>query len=56
MERRLLALQLTEQETCRGDTAAAARYREQAEQAARYGDLIQQYIVSNPPPPRNGRE
>ncbi len=52
-ERHLLARQLAEREVSRGETAAAARFQEQADQAARYGDLIQQYVVSNPPPPRS---
>lgn len=52
-ERNLLARQLAAQETSRGDAAAAARFQEQAEQAERYGELIQQYILSNPPPPRS---
>ena len=52
-ERHLLARQLAEQETSRGEAAAAARFQEQADQAARYGDLIQQYILSNPPPPQS---
>ena len=56
-ERHLLAQQLAEQEKRRGEAAAAARFQEQADQAARYGDLIQQYILSNPPPPqREGEE
>lgn len=55
-ERHLLARQLAEQETSRGDAATAARFQEQAEQAARYGDLIQQYILSNPPPPQGEGE
>lgn len=53
-ERYLLARQLAEQEKRRGDTAAAALYQEQADQAERYGEAIQQYILSNPPPPRLG--
>jgi two-component system chemotaxis response regulator CheB len=53
-ERRLLAHQLAEQEKRRGDVAAAAIFEEQAEQAERYGEAIQQYILSNPPPPRSG--
>jgi two-component system chemotaxis response regulator CheB len=53
-ERHLLAQQLAEQEKRRGDAAAAAIYQEQAEQAERYGEAIQQYILSNPPPPRSG--
>jgi two-component system chemotaxis response regulator CheB len=55
-ERRLLAQQLAEQEKSGGDARAAARFQEQAEQAERYGELIQQYILNNPPPPRNGEE
>jgi two-component system chemotaxis response regulator CheB len=50
-ERHWLAHQLAEQEKKRGDTAAAALFQEQAEQAERYGEAIQQYILSNPPPP-----
>lgn len=53
-ERHLLAQQLAEQETRRGETVAAARFQEQSDQAASYGELIQQYILSNPPPPRSG--
>ncbi len=49
-ERHLLAHQLAEQEKRRGDAAAAARFQEQADQAARYGELIQQYVLSNPLP------
>jgi two-component system chemotaxis response regulator CheB len=52
-ERYLLSQQLAEQETSRGQRAAAARFQEQADQAARFGELIQQYILSNPPPPRS---
>jgi two-component system chemotaxis response regulator CheB len=55
-ERHLLARQLAEQETSRGDAVTAARFQEQADQAARYGALIQQYILSNPPPPRSDGE
>jgi two-component system chemotaxis response regulator CheB len=55
-ERHLLAQQLAEQEKSGGDADAAARFQEQSEQAARYGELIQQYILSNPPPPRSGGE
>lgn len=51
-ERHLLAQQLAEQEMRRGDAAAAGRFREQAEQAASYGELIRQHVLSNPPPPR----
>lgn len=51
-ERHLLARQLAEQETGQGDAAAAARFQEQADQAARYGELIQHYILSNPPAPQ----
>jgi two-component system chemotaxis response regulator CheB len=47
-ERNLLARQLAEQEMRRGDTDAAARFQEQADQAARYGSLIQQYVLGNP--------
>jgi len=53
-ERHLLAVQLAAQEKRRGDAAAAALYQEQAEQAERYGEAIQQYILSNPAPPRSG--
>jgi two-component system chemotaxis response regulator CheB len=53
-ERHLLAQQLAQQEKRRGDAAAAALYQEQAELAERYGEAIQQYILSNPPPPRSG--
>jgi two-component system chemotaxis response regulator CheB len=53
-ERYLLAQQLAEQEKRRGDSAAAALYQEQADQAERYGEAIQQYILSNPAPPRSG--
>jgi two-component system chemotaxis response regulator CheB len=52
-ERYLLAHQLAEQEKRRGDAAAAAIYQKQAEQAERYGEAIQQYILSSPPPPRS---
>lgn len=52
-ERQLLASQLAEQEKRRGDTAAAALFEDQARQAERYGEAIQQYILSNPPPPRS---
>lgn len=52
-ERHLLAQQLAERETKRGDTGAAARFQEQAGQAESYGALIRQYILSNPPPPRS---
>ncbi len=55
-ERHLLARQLAEQEARRGSAAPAARFQEQADQAARYGDLIQQYILSNPPPPQSAGE
>jgi two-component system chemotaxis response regulator CheB len=51
-ERHLLARQLAAQESERGNAAAAARFEEQAEQALRYGDLIQQYILMNAPPPQ----
>jgi two-component system chemotaxis response regulator CheB len=53
-ERRLLAEQLAQQEKLRGDALAAARFQEQADQAARYGELIQQYVLNNPPPPQSG--
>jgi two-component system, chemotaxis family, protein-glutamate methylesterase/glutaminase len=53
-ERHLLACQLAEQEKRRGDEAVAARFQEQADQAARYGELIQYYVLSNPPPPQAG--
>jgi two-component system chemotaxis response regulator CheB len=53
-ERHLLAQQLAEQEKRRGDNAAAALFQEQADQAERYGEAIQQYILSNPAPPRSG--
>jgi two-component system chemotaxis response regulator CheB len=55
-ERHLLAQQLAEQEKSGGHGNTAARFQEQAEQAARYGELIQQYILTNPPPPRSGGE
>ena len=55
-ERHLLAQQLAEQETKRGDAVAAARFREQSEQAASYGELIRQHILRNPPPPRSSRD
>lgn len=51
-ERHLLAQQLAEQEKRRGDTAAAALFEEQAKQAENYGEAIQHYILSNPPPPQ----
>ncbi len=54
-ERHLLAQQLAQQEKRRGDAAAAALYQEQAEQAERYGEAIQQYILSTPPPPQSGK-
>ena len=53
-ERYLLACQLAEQEKRRGAEAVAARFQEQADQAARYGELIQHYVLSNPPPPQTG--
>ncbi len=53
-ERHWLSRQLAEREKRHGDAAAAARYQEQADQAARYGDLIQHHILSNPPPPHAG--
>jgi two-component system chemotaxis response regulator CheB len=49
-ERYLLARQLAEREKRRGADDAAARFQEQADQAARYGELIQQYVLSNPTP------
>jgi two-component system, chemotaxis family, protein-glutamate methylesterase/glutaminase len=55
-ERHLLARQLAQQEASRGDVASAARFQEQADQAGRYGDLIRQYILSNPPPPQSEGE
>jgi two-component system chemotaxis response regulator CheB len=48
-ERDLLARQLASRERQRGDGEAAARFEEQAEQAARYGDLIQRYILNGAP-------
>jgi two-component system chemotaxis response regulator CheB len=51
-ERNLLALQLAQRERARGDRAAAARYEEQAEQADRYGKLIQQFVLNGPSPTR----
>jgi two-component system chemotaxis response regulator CheB len=55
-ERQMLTRQLADQEARRGDVAAAARFQEQADLAARYGDLIQQYVLNNPPPPRSDGE
>jgi two-component system chemotaxis response regulator CheB len=55
-ERHLLAQQLAEQGKGRGDNGAAARFQEQAERAEQYGEVIQQYILSSPPPPRSGDE
>ncbi len=48
-ERHLLALQLSQRERARGDQTAADRYEEQAQQADRYGRLIQQLILNGPP-------
>jgi two-component system chemotaxis response regulator CheB len=50
-ERHLLALQLAERARARRDHAAAARYQEQAEQAGRYGKVIQQFVLDGSPPP-----
>jgi len=52
-ERHLLAHQLAEQEKLRGNMIGAAHFQEQAEQAERYGDAIQHYVLSNPPPPKS---
>jgi hypothetical protein len=41
----LLARQLATRERTRGDAGAAARFEEQAEQAGRYGDVIQRYVM-----------
>lgn len=55
-ERNLLTRQLAEQESRRGDAEAAARFQEQADQAARYGELIQQYVLRNLTPTETGDE
>jgi two-component system chemotaxis response regulator CheB len=55
-ERNLLARQLAARERHRGDGEAAARFEEQAEQAARYGDLIQRYILNGSPLPAKVEE
>jgi hypothetical protein len=54
-ERHLLGHQFAEQEQSRGDAAGAVRFQEQADQAPRYGDVIQQYILGSLPPPEVAR-
>jgi two-component system chemotaxis response regulator CheB len=49
-ERHLLALQLAAQEVARGNRNAAARFEERAQQAERYSDLIQRYVLNGAPP------
>lgn len=51
-ERHLLARQLAEQNRGQGNADSAARFEEQAEQAQRYGELIQQYVLNGVPLPR----
>jgi two-component system chemotaxis response regulator CheB len=51
-ERNLLARQLAARERERGDTKSAARFDEQAALALRYGELIQQYVLNEPPASR----
>jgi two-component system chemotaxis response regulator CheB len=48
-EKIVLSRQLAEQERGRGFPDAADRFEEQAEQAARYADLIQGHILDGPP-------
>jgi two-component system chemotaxis response regulator CheB len=50
-ERSVLARQVAEKERGEGDTAGAARFEEQADQAERYGKLIQQYVIEGAPLP-----
>jgi two-component system chemotaxis response regulator CheB len=53
-EKGVLARQLVQRERSAGDAANAARFQEQADQADRYGDLIQRFILDTAPPPVNG--
>ena len=50
-ERSVLACQLAERERGQGNAAGAARHEEQAQQAERYGSLIQRYVLEAAPPP-----
>jgi two-component system chemotaxis response regulator CheB len=44
-EKCVLATQLAHNEQAKGDAEAAARFREQAQQAARFGQLIEHYLL-----------
>ena len=53
-EKGVLARQLAQRERGLDDAGNAARFEEQAEQAERYGDLIQRFILDTAPPPNTG--
>jgi two-component system chemotaxis response regulator CheB len=61
-DKALLARQLAARDRAKGETAAAARFDEQADQAQRYGELILRHVLGNgdagpiapPPPPQGG--
>jgi two-component system chemotaxis response regulator CheB len=48
-DKSVLATQLANQEHAEGDAAATARFADQANQAARFGELIEQLILSGEP-------
>jgi two-component system chemotaxis response regulator CheB len=49
-EKFVLASQLANKEETDGNLHVAARFREQADQAIRFGELIQQYLLTGGPP------
>jgi two-component system chemotaxis response regulator CheB len=49
-EKCVLATQLAHNEQSGGDAATAARFHEQAQQAARFGQLIEHYLLNGVPP------
>ncbi len=50
-DKTVLARQLAAQAQARGDTTAAARFREEADVAESYGQLIQEKVLGAPPGP-----
>jgi two-component system chemotaxis response regulator CheB len=55
-EKSVLATQLAHHERDAGNAASAARFEEQAEQAIRFGELIQQHLLGGGPPVDSWRD